>query len=120
MEQERQAREAEEKEKADRMKKIANQFNNPENEWEKDKTDIQNMAIQEKAKEQLAAADPLNQAQEQAQGQAKPQEQVQGSPQGQGQAQVAGQAAAAPAGQAVAGEVGNSDTHLHGPSTNQI
>jgi mannan polymerase II complex ANP1 subunit len=52
MEQERQARENEEKERAERMKKIKEQFTDPRNQWEKDKTDIQNIAIQEKGKEQ--------------------------------------------------------------------
>lgn len=52
MEQERLAREKEEKEKAERAKKIKEQFNDPNSQWEKDKTDIQNMAILEKAKEQ--------------------------------------------------------------------
>lgn len=52
MEQERLAREGEEKEKAERMKKIKEQFVDPNNQWEKDKTDIQNMAMLEKAKDQ--------------------------------------------------------------------
>jgi len=55
MEQERLAREAEEKEKAERMKKIKEQFIDPNNQWEKDKTDIQNMAMLEKAKDQQIA-----------------------------------------------------------------
>lgn len=52
MEQERLAREAEEAEKAERMKRIKEQFIDPNNQWEKDKTDILNMAMLEKAKEQ--------------------------------------------------------------------
>ena len=52
MEQERQAREIEEKERVERMKKIKDQFADPNGQWEKDKTDIQNEAMKEKAKEQ--------------------------------------------------------------------
>lgn len=48
MEQERIARENEEKERADRMKKIKDQFDDPNSQWEKDKTDIQNEALKEK------------------------------------------------------------------------
>ena len=55
MEQERLARESEEKERAERMKKIKEQFTDPNSQWEKDKTDIQNMAMQEKTTEQIAA-----------------------------------------------------------------
>ena len=51
MEQERQARETEEKERSERMKKIKDQFADPNSQWEKDKTDIQNEAMAEKAKE---------------------------------------------------------------------
>jgi len=50
MEQERQARENEEKERNERMKKIKDQFADPNGQWEKDKTDIQNEAMKEKAK----------------------------------------------------------------------
>jgi mannan polymerase II complex ANP1 subunit len=57
MEQERLARESEEKERAERMKKIKEQFTDPNSQWEKDKSDIQNMAMQEKAKEQVAAGE---------------------------------------------------------------
>lgn len=57
MEQERIARENEEKERAERMKKIKEQFTDPNSQWEKDKTDIQNLAMQEKAKEQLATGE---------------------------------------------------------------
>ena len=56
MEQERKAREAEEKERVERMKKIKDQFADPNGQWEKDKTDIQNEALIEKAKEEEAAA----------------------------------------------------------------
>lgn len=55
MEQERLARESEEREHAERMKKIKEQFADPNKQWEKDKTDIQNMATQEETKEQDAA-----------------------------------------------------------------
>ena len=55
MEQERLARENEEKERAERMKKIKEQYKDPNSQWEKDKTDIQNMAMQEKTKDQVAA-----------------------------------------------------------------
>jgi mannan polymerase II complex ANP1 subunit len=48
MEKERIARENEEKERADRMKKIKDQFDDPNSQWEKDKTDIQNEALKEK------------------------------------------------------------------------
>ncbi len=57
MEQERLARESEEKERVERMKKIKEQFTDPNSQWEKDKTDIQNMAMQEKAKEQVTAGE---------------------------------------------------------------
>lgn len=48
MENERKAREEEEKEKAERMKRIKEQFNDPNSQWEKDKADIQNIAMKEK------------------------------------------------------------------------
>lgn len=57
MEQERIARENEEKERAERMKKIKEQFTDPNTQWEKDKSDIQNIAMSEKAKEQAASAE---------------------------------------------------------------
>jgi mannan polymerase II complex ANP1 subunit len=57
MEQERLARESEEKERAERMKKIKEQFADPNSQWEKDKSDIQDMAMAEKAKEQVAAGE---------------------------------------------------------------
>ena len=55
MEQERLIRENEEKEKAERAKKIKEQFVDPNSQWERDKTDIQSMAMLEKAKEQEAS-----------------------------------------------------------------
>jgi len=51
MEKERIAHEEEEKERSERMKKIKDQFADPNSQWEKDKTDIQNEAMREKAKE---------------------------------------------------------------------
>jgi mannan polymerase II complex ANP1 subunit len=57
MEQERQARENEEKERAERMKKIKEQFADPNSEWENDKTDIQKIAMQEKERGQLSEED---------------------------------------------------------------
>ncbi|KAI9736373.1 MAG: Mannan polymerase II complex anp1 subunit [Claussenomyces sp. TS43310] len=55
MEQERIARENEERERNERLEKIKEHFDNPESQWEKDKTELQNIAMQEKAKEQAAA-----------------------------------------------------------------
>lgn len=57
MEQERIAHENEERERTERMERIKEQFDDPESQWEKDKSDIQNIAMQEKAKEQVAAED---------------------------------------------------------------
>lgn len=54
MEQERQARENEEKERAERMKKIKEEFNDPNGQWEKDKNDIQSMALKEVENQKLA------------------------------------------------------------------
>lgn len=48
MEKERLEHEAEEKERAERMKKIKDQFGDPNSQWEKDKTDIQTEALKEK------------------------------------------------------------------------
>jgi mannan polymerase II complex ANP1 subunit len=59
MEEERKAREKEEQDKADRMKKIKDQFADPNSQWEKDKTDIQNEALRErKEKEKAEASKP--------------------------------------------------------------
>lgn len=52
MEQERIARENEEKERAERAKRIKEQFADPNVQWEKDKSDIQNIAKSEKSKGQ--------------------------------------------------------------------
>lgn len=56
MEQERLAHESEEKERAERMKKIKEQFTDPNTQWEKDKSDIKNLALEEKAKDPVAGA----------------------------------------------------------------
>lgn len=48
MEEERKAREKEEQDKVERMKKIKDQFVDPNSQWEKDKTDIQNAVMKEK------------------------------------------------------------------------
>ncbi|EPE34963.1 Nucleotide-diphospho-sugar transferase [Glarea lozoyensis ATCC 20868] len=56
MEEERKAREKEEQDKADRMKKIKDQFADPNSQWEKDKTDIQNEALREKKEKEKAEA----------------------------------------------------------------
>jgi len=56
MEQERVAREQEEKERVERMKKIKDQFADPNSQWEKDKTDIQNEAMKEKKEKEKAEA----------------------------------------------------------------
>jgi mannan polymerase II complex ANP1 subunit len=48
MERDRQAREKEEKEKAEKVKKIKEQFSDTNSQWEKDKTEMQNIALGEK------------------------------------------------------------------------
>lgn len=58
MEQERQAREKEEKERAERLKKVKEEFNDPNSQWEKDKNDIQSMALKEVERQKLAAGNP--------------------------------------------------------------
>lgn len=53
MAQEQKNREKEEKERAERMKKIKEEFKEPNNQWEKDKTELQNIAEKErKSKEE--------------------------------------------------------------------
>lgn len=49
MEQERKNRESEEKERADRLKKIKDDFNDPNSQWEKDKTELHDIAQKEEA-----------------------------------------------------------------------
>jgi mannan polymerase II complex ANP1 subunit len=56
MEAERKARELAEKERLERAEKIKDQFADPNGQWEKDKTDIQNEALKEKAAKEKAAA----------------------------------------------------------------
>jgi mannan polymerase II complex ANP1 subunit len=60
MEQERQARENEERERAERMKNIKEQYTDPRNQWEQDKTDIQNIALQDKVKEQSSEVSDIS------------------------------------------------------------
>lgn len=48
MEQERIAREQEEKEKAEKVKKIKEQFGDTNSQWEKDKTEMQNLVQKDK------------------------------------------------------------------------
>lgn len=57
MEKERLAREQEEKDKVEKAKKMKEQFGDTTGQWEKDKTEMQNIAQQEKKKEAQAAAD---------------------------------------------------------------
>ena len=61
MEQERIAHEKEEEERQERIKKIKDQFADPNGQWEKDKADIQNEALEEQKiqsnKAQQAQAD---------------------------------------------------------------
>ena len=52
MEQERLAREQEEKDKAEKAKKMKESFGDTTSQWEKDKNEIQNIALQDKQKEQ--------------------------------------------------------------------
>ena len=60
MEQERLAKEAEEKEKAEREKKIKDAFDDTNTQWQKDKTEIQNLA--KEAKEAAAKDDSSEKA----------------------------------------------------------
>lgn len=48
MEKERLGREKEEQEKAERAKKLREEFGDPNNQWEQDKTDMQKLARQDK------------------------------------------------------------------------
>lgn len=57
MEQERLAREQEEKEQAERLKKMKESFSDTTGQWEKDKTQLQSLALQEKKKEAKAIVD---------------------------------------------------------------
>lgn len=51
MEKERLAREKEEQEKVERARKLKEEFGDPNNQWEQDKTNIQNLAREDKEKE---------------------------------------------------------------------
>lgn len=53
MEKERLAKEAEEREKAEKENKIKEQFGDANSQWEKDKSDLQNMAQQASAEQKL-------------------------------------------------------------------
>jgi mannan polymerase II complex ANP1 subunit len=55
MEQERIAHEKEEKQRVARLKKIKDQFKEPTSQWEKDKSEIQNLAAKEKVREAALA-----------------------------------------------------------------
>jgi mannan polymerase II complex ANP1 subunit len=54
MEQERIARESEEKVRAEKAKKIKEQFDDPNKQWEKDKTELENLAKKEEGEGKLA------------------------------------------------------------------
>lgn len=69
MEKERLGREKEEKEKAERAKKLKEEFGDTNNQWEKDKSEIQKLVKQDKVKD--AESRPQGQAQGKAQGQAR-------------------------------------------------
>jgi mannan polymerase II complex ANP1 subunit len=56
MEAERKQREMEEKERAERMKKIKEDYKDTNSQWEKDKNDIQNIALKEKEQKQAEKA----------------------------------------------------------------
>ena len=51
MDKERKEKEAEEKKRADRAKKIKEQFTDSTGQWEKDKNDVQNLVLKDKADE---------------------------------------------------------------------
>ena len=51
MDKERKAKEAEEKKRAERTKKIKEQFSDSNSQWEKDKNDVQNLVLKDKADE---------------------------------------------------------------------
>jgi mannan polymerase II complex ANP1 subunit len=55
MEQEKLLREQEEKQKAEKVKKMKENFGDTASQWEKDKTEMQNIALQEKKKQGGAA-----------------------------------------------------------------
>ena len=51
MEKERLGREKEEQEKAERAKRLKEEFSDPNNQWEQDKTKLQELAKQDKSKD---------------------------------------------------------------------
>lgn len=51
MEKERLGREKEEQEKAERAKKLKEEFGDPNNQWEQDKTEMQKLAKQDQIKD---------------------------------------------------------------------
>ena len=55
MDREKKAREKEEQERQDRAKKIQNEFNEPNSQWEKDKSELQDIAKQEEEKSKAKA-----------------------------------------------------------------
>ena len=59
MEQEKLAREAEEKEKAEKARKMKESFGDTMGQWEKDKTAIQDMALKEKKEAQEDTSEEL-------------------------------------------------------------
>lgn len=65
MEQERRNRENEEKERAERAKKIKEEFIDPNSQWEKDKTDIENISKKDEEAQRLKEAESVNQGSEQ-------------------------------------------------------
>ena len=56
MEREKLVREQEEKEKAEKAKKMKESFGDASSQWEKDKTELQNIALREKKKEAAEAS----------------------------------------------------------------
>ena len=58
MEKERLAREAEEKQKAEKVEKVKEQFADANGQWEKDKSDMQKLAQQEKKQAAEVPAQP--------------------------------------------------------------
>lgn len=67
MEKERLAREKEEQEKAERARKLKEEFGDPNNQWEQDKTDMKKLAQQDdrKAADGGAGAAKVGQGQQQ-------------------------------------------------------
>jgi mannan polymerase II complex ANP1 subunit len=57
MDREKKAREKEEQDRQDRAKKIQNEFNEPNSQWEKDKTELQDIAKLEEEKNKKAGGE---------------------------------------------------------------